>query len=57
MDNIKIPQRDQLPSLTLFSHATQSFKDIHVGIQLFTTFGKTDLIKDKRRTTYARQTI
>ena len=30
---------------------------IHVGIQLFTTFGKTDLIKDKGRTTYDQQTI
>ena len=28
-----------------------------VGIQLFTTFGKTNLIEDKIRTTYARQTI
>ena len=27
-----------------------------VGKQLFTTFGKTDLIKDNWRTTYARQT-
>ena len=31
-------------------------KAIFVGIQIFTTFGKTDLIKDKWRTTYARQT-
>ena len=28
-----------------------------VGIQLFTTFGKTDFIKDKGRTPYSRQTI
>ena len=40
----------------MIKKAKEGLEDIFVGKQLFTTFGKTDLINDNWRTTYSRQT-
>ena len=49
-------KRDVLKPINKKIKAIKNMKPPTVGKQLFTTFGKSDLINDNWRTTYARQT-